>query len=288
MTIRSFDLLQPRSLAEASKLLVQHGDEARPIAGGTTLIILMKQRAVHYPCLVDLHSIPGLDQISVESDGIRIGALATHRTVECSPAIRNSIPLIADAFGTIGNVRVRQTASVGGNLAHADYRLDPPPALLVLGAAVTVFGPNGSRTIPLKEFFRGMYETALEPGEILVDVKVPFMPEKSQAVYLKYSALSANDWPCLGVAALLSKDNGHCEALRLALGGMAATPLIIEGLEFVQGQRLTEPLMEEILRIVNEQISPFSDLRGSEWYKRQMARVFVNRAIRQLAGSAAS
>jgi carbon-monoxide dehydrogenase medium subunit len=132
-----------------------------------------------------------------------------------------------------------------------------------------------------------MYETALEPGEILVDVKIPFMPERSEAVYLKYSALSANDWPCLGVAALLSKDNGRCEALKLALGGMAATPLSIDGLEFAQGQSLTDPLMEKILRIVNEQISPFSDLRGSEWYKRQMARVFVNRAIRQLAGSAA-
>lgn len=288
MTIRSFDLLQPRSLAEASELLVKHGDEARPIAGGTTLIILMKQRAVYYRCLIDLQSIPGLDQISVESDGIRIGALVTHRTVERSPAIRDSIALVADAFGTIGNVRVRQTASVGGNLAHADYRLDPPPALLVLGAAVTVFGPNGPRTIPLKEFFRGMYETALEPGEILVDVKIPFMPEKSQAVYLKYSALSANDWPCLGVAALLSKDNGRCGALRLALGGVAATPLIIDGLEFAQGQSLTESLMEEILRVVNEQISPFSDLRGSEWYKRQMARVFVNRAIRQLEASAPS
>jgi carbon-monoxide dehydrogenase medium subunit len=288
MTIRSFDLLQPRSLAEASELLVKHGDEARLIAGGTTLIILMKQRAVYYRCLIDLQSIPGLDQISVESDGIRIGALVTHRTVECSPAIRDSIPLVGDAFGTIGNVRVRQTASVGGNLAHADYRLDPPPALLVLGAAVTVFGPNGSRTIPLKEFFRGMYETALEPGEILVDVKVPFMPEKSQAVYLKYSALSANDWPCLGVAALLSKDNGRCGELRLALGGVAATPLMIDGLEFAHEQSLTDALIEEILRTVNEQISPFSDLRGSEWYKRQMARVFVNRAIRQLAGSAAS
>jgi aerobic carbon-monoxide dehydrogenase medium subunit len=283
MTIRSFDLLQPRSLAEASELLVKHGDEARPIAGGTTLIILMKQRAVYYRCLVDLQSIPGLDQISIESDGIRIGALVTHRAVECSPAIRDSVPLVADAFGTIGNVRVRQTASVGGNLAHADYRLDPPPALLVLGATVTAFGPSGSRTIPLKDFFRGMYETALEPGEILVDVKIPFMPKRSQAVYLKYSALSANDWPCLGVAALLSKDNGRCGALRLALGGVAATPLIIEGLEFAQGKSLTDGLMEEILRTVNEQISPFSDLRGSEWYKRQMVRVFVTRAIKQLA-----
>lgn len=285
MTIRSFDLLQPRSLAEASELLVKHGDAARPIAGGTTLIILMKQRAVHYPYLVDLQSIPGLDQISVESDGIRIGALVTHRTVECSPVIRNSIPLVAEAFGTIGNVRVRQTASVGGNLAHADYRLDPPPALLVLGAAVTAFGPSGTRAIPLKDFFRGMYETALGPGEILVDVKIPFMPESSRAAYLKYSALSANDWPCLGVAALLSKENGRYRELRLALGGVAATPLIIDGLEFAQGQSVTDGLMEEILRTVDEQISPFADLRGSEWYKRQMARVFVKRAIGQLEAS---
>src|SRR5919106_4593779 len=186
MTIRSFDLLQPRSLGEASELLVIHGDEARAIAGGTTLVILMKQRAVHYPCLVDLQSIPGLDQIALERDGIRIGGLVTHRAVELSPVVRNSIPVVADAFGKIGNVRVRQTASVGGNLAHADYRLDPPPALLVLGSAVTVFGPRGSRTIRLKDFFCGMYETALEPGEILVDVNVPFMPEQSNAVYLKY------------------------------------------------------------------------------------------------------
>jgi aerobic carbon-monoxide dehydrogenase medium subunit len=282
MTIRSFDLLQPRSLAEASELLVKHGDEARAIAGGTTLVILMKQRAVHYPWLVDLQSIPGLDQIVQEKDAIRIGALVTHRAVELSPVIRQLLPVVADAFGKIGNVRVRQTASVGGNLAHGDYRLDPPPALLVLGTEVTAFGPKGSRTIALKDFFQGMYETALEPGEILVDVEIPFMPERSQAVYLKYSALSANDWPCLGVAALLAKENGRCKELRLALGGVATTPVLIQGLEFVKGETLTDALVDRVLRAVDSQISPFPDLRGSEWYKRQMARVFVKKAIAQL------
>src|ERR671925_1421350 len=228
MTIRSFELLHPRSLGEASELLAKHGENARPIAGGTTLVILMKQRAVHYPCLVDLQSIPGLDRISEEGDVIRIGTLVTHRAVERSPLVLNAIPVVAEAFGKIGNIRVRQTASVGGNLAHADYRLDPPPALLVLGASITAFGPQGSRTILLKDFFRGMYETALESGEIVVDVTIPFMPEGSQAVYLKYSALSANDWPCLGVAALLSKHNGRLSELRLGLGGVAATPMVIQ------------------------------------------------------------
>lgn len=288
MTIRSFDLLKPQSLAEASELLARHGDEARPIAGGTTLVILLKQRAVHYPYLVDLQSIPGLDQIKQEEDGIRIGALVTHRAVELSPLIQRSFPAVAEAFRSIGNVRVRQTASVGGNLAHADYRLDPPPPLLLHGAEITAFGPNGSRTIPLKDFFRGLYETALAPGEILVDVKIPAMAAGSSAVYLRYSALSANDWPCLGVAVLLAKENGRCQELRLALGGVASTPLLIRGIDFVRDQNLDPSLVREVVRVVDEQISPLSDFRGSEWYKRRMVEVFVKRAIAQAAGSAAA
>src|SRR5918992_5852666 len=134
MTIRSFELLQPRSVDEAVELLARHGDEARAIGGGTTLIILMKQRALYYPYLLDLQTIPGLNQISTENDAVRIGALTTHRALELSPVIREAFPILAEAFSKIGNVRVRQTASVGGNLAHADYRLDPPPPLLVLGA----------------------------------------------------------------------------------------------------------------------------------------------------------
>lgn len=282
MTIQSFDLLQPRSLDEAVALLAQHGDEARPIAGGTTLVILMKQRALHYRYLVDLQTIPGLDQIQREPDGVRIGALTSHRQVELSPLVRRSFPALAQAFSHIGNVRVRETASVGGNLAHADYRLDPPPPLLVLGAEVTAFGPKGSRVIPLKNFFRGLYETALEPGEILVDVKIPNMPEGSRAIYLRFSALSANDWPCLGVAGLIAKANGRCQDLRLAVGGLAATPLLIDGLDFVKGQSLNAAVIDAILNAVDAQISPSSDLRGSEWYKRRVAKVFVRRAMEQL------
>ena len=287
MTIRSFDLLQPRSLQEAVELLQKHGDDSRPIAGGTTLVILMKQRALHYKYLVDLQTIPGLSQIAHESDGVRIGALVTHRMVETSPVIRQAFPALAEAFSHIGNVRVRQTASVGGNLAHADYRLDPPPALLVLNAELNVFGPQGSRVIPIQNFFQGMYETALMPGEILVGVKVPFTPADSRAVYLRYSALSANDWPCLGVAGFLSKVNGRCKDLRIALGGVAATPVSLDGLEFANDQPLDQPVIDKVLELVERQIAPFSDLRGSEWYKRRMARLFVKKTIERLNGDAA-
>lgn len=281
MTIRSFELLQPRSLEEALELLAKHGDDARAIGGGTTLVILMKQRALHYPYLVDLQSIPGLNRITEEPDGVRIGALATHRNVELSPLIRGAFPMVAEAFGRIGNVRVRQTASVGGNLAHADYRLDPPPPLMVLGAEINTRGPLGPRTIRIEDFFCGLYETQLQPGELLVEVKIPFMPADSRGVYLRYSSLSGNDWPCLGVAALLMTANGR-RRLRIALGGVAATPLLIDGLEAVQEPVAHGPGLEEVLRLVDGQISPSSDMRGSEWYKRKMVRLFVGKAIAQL------
>jgi len=284
MTIRSFELLQPRSLPEAVELLQKHGDDARAIGGGTTLVILMKQRALYYPYLVDLQTIAGLNEIKQDSAGVCIGALTTHRMIELSPLIRQAFPVVAEAFSQIGNVRVRQTASIGGNLAHADYRLDPPPPLLVLGAEVSVFGPNGARTIPLKSFFRGLYETVLEPGEILTEVKIPHMPANSKAAYLRYGTLSANDWPCVGVAALLRQENGRCQELRVALGGVAATPLLISGLEFANDQKLDDAVIAKILAAVEEQISPSSDLRGSEWYKRRMAQLFTKKAIEKLNG----
>jgi len=282
MTIRSFDLLRPCSLPEAVEMLARHGDDARALGGGTTLIILMKQRALYYPYLVDLQTIPGLGEINVESDGVRIGALVTHRRIECSSVIRASFPALANAFEQIGNVRIRQTASVGGNLAHADYRLDPPPVLLVLGAEVSLFGAKGTRTVPLSQFFTGLYETALEPAELLVDIKVPFMPENSRAIYLRYNTLSANDWPCLGVAAFFAKTNGRCCELRVALGGLASTPVLVGGLDFVKDQTLDSAVMERLLETVDQQIAPFADLRGSEWYKRRMARLFVKKAVEQL------
>jgi carbon-monoxide dehydrogenase medium subunit len=155
---------------------------------------------------------------------------------------------------------------------------------LALGAAVSAFGPKGSRTIPLKDFFRGMYETALEPGEILTEVRIPQMPANSRAVYLRYSTLSANDWPCVGVAAFMQKAGGRCQQLRLALGGVAATPLSISGLEFANDQVVDAAVIDKILAAVDGQISPSSDLRGSEWYKRRMARLFTQKALEQLNG----
>ena len=285
MTIPAFDLLRPATVAEASRMLLDHGDDARPIAGGTTLVILMKQRALRFSHLVDLQSIPGLERITDNDGGLSIGALATHRSVERSPLVQRRAPALVQAFSHVGNVRIRETASVGGNLAHADYRLDPPPVLLVHGAEVVLAGAEGTRVVALKDFYRGMYETAMEPGEILVEVRVPHVAAGARAVYSRFSSLSANDWPCIGVAALLSLDGGNLGELRLGLGGVAETPLLAAGLERFLGESCSEELWDAVCDAVDEQLSPVSDLRGSADYKREMTRVWVKRTLRELASS---
>ncbi len=285
MTIPAFDLLKPGSVAEASEMLLEHGDEARPIAGGTTLVILMKQRALRFSHLVDLQSIPGLERITDNDDGLSIGALATHRSVERSPLVQRRAPALAQAFSHVGNVRIRETASVGGNLAHADYRLDPPPALLVHGAEVVLAGAQGERVVALKDFYRGMYETALDPGEILVEVRVPHLDTAARTAYSRFSSLSANDWPCIGVAALLSLDGDRVQDLRLGLSGVAEAPLLASRLDRFQGEGCSEELWAAVCDVVDEQLSPVSDLRGSADYKREMTRVWVRRTLDQLASS---
>lgn len=285
MTIPAFDLLKPVSVAEASEMLLEHGDEARPIAGGTTLVILMKQRALRFSHLVDLQSIPGLERITDNDDGLSIGALATHRSVERSPLVQRRAPALAQAFSHVGNVRIRETASVGGNLAHADYRLDPPPALLVLDAEVVLAKGEDTRVVPLKDFYRGMYETVLEPGEILAEVRVPRAPEAARTVYSRFSSLSANDWPCIGVAAFLSLEGDDVGELRLGLSGVAEAPLLARGLERFEGERCSDELWSTVCDVVDAQLSPVSDLRGSADYKREMTRVWVRRTLRELASS---
>ncbi len=275
-------------MAEASRMLLDHGDEARPIAGRTTLVILMKQRALRFSHLVDLQSIPGLDRITETDGGLSIGALATHRSVERSPLVQRRAPALAQAFSHVGNVRIRETASVGGNLAHADYRLDPPPALLVLDAEVVLSGAQGERAVALKDFYRGMYETVLEPGEILVEVRVPRASETARTVYSRFSSLSANDWPCIGVAALLSLEGDNVGKLRLGLSGVAEAPLLAAGLDRFQGERCSEELWGAVCDAVDEQISPVSDLRGSADYKREMTRVWVKRTLQGLVRSRSS
>ena len=161
--------------------------------------------------------------------------------MERSPVVRERWPVLAETYQLVGNVRVRHAATVGGNLAHGDYRLDPPAPLMALRAAVRLAGAFGERTVPLEEFFFGLYTTALEPGEILTEVIVPEPPPRTAAAYLKYTSLSEMDWPCLGVAAAVTlAEDGTCDDLRVVLTALASTPILVQGAaDAVRGQRPT-------------------------------------------------
>jgi carbon-monoxide dehydrogenase medium subunit len=288
MTIKRFDLLQPTSLVEACQLYQEHADDASYIAGGTALLIMLRERVYQPGYLIDLRTIADLDDIRYEPGvGLRLGALVSHRDVELSPLVREHLPVVADTYRQVGNVRVRHAATVGGNLAHGDFRLDPPAPLIALRASVRIVGPEGERTVPLEEFFLGLYATALEPGEVLVEVVIPDPPPRTHTAYLKFTTLSAMDWPCLGVAAAATlAADGTFDDLRLVYTSVASTPLLVQGAaDLARGKPAGDRaalsrLADDLGGLAAEQVDPTPDIRGSEWYKREMARVFAGRAVR--------
>src|SRR5262245_42258760 len=210
------ELLRPTSLTEASAMLRAHGDDALALAGGTALVLLLRQGLIAPRYLVDLTGLPGLREIGGdERDGWTLGALCTVREGERSSVLRTAIPLVPESHATLGNVRVRHVATVGGNLAHGDHRLDAPAALLVLDARVAIASARGERQLPLSKFFRGLGETALAHGELITAVTIPAPPPGAAGAYVKFSALAADDWPCVGAAALVALDgDARVSALR--------------------------------------------------------------------------
>lgn len=278
-----FDILEPSTVAECAAALRQHGDDAKVIAGGTALVLMLKNRLISPTVLVSLSRIAGLNSIRYERGvGLRLGALATIRQAEVSPVVRQHFPTLAETFGKVANVRVRNAATVGGNLTEADYASDPPCVLLALRARAVVEGPEGKREIALTDFFRDFYETALSTDEILTEVVVPAESEGARQSYLKYVTRSSEDRPCIGACAWVRTNGTGCEELRVALGAVAGTPQEFPEAEgWAAGQPLTADLIGQIADHYARNIDPLSDLRGSAWYRREMASVFVRRAIEQ-------
>lgn len=280
----NIEILEPRSAAEAVSALGQHGDAAKIIAGGTALVLMLKNRLVSPEYLVSLGQVPGLDGIRWEPGvGLRLGALATIRHAETSPVVREHFPTLAETFGKVANVRVRHAATVGGNMSEADYASDPPCVLVALRARAIVQGPNGTREIPLTEFFKDFYETALAPDELLIEVVVPEASKAAKQTYIKYVTRSSEDRPCIGACAWVDLDGGGaCRELRVTLGAVAGTPQEFPEAEaWAQGQQLGPDLIRQIATHYAEHIDPVSDMRGSAWYRKQMAEVFVRRSIEQ-------
>lgn len=276
----SFKFIQPDSFPALLETLAQHGDEAKIIAGGTAVVLLLQQKLIAPAALVSLGRVAGLDYIRAEADGLHIGPLARLRDVALSPLVRQRYPALAQACGKVGNVRIQNQATLGGNLAEADYASDPPAVLAALEASVIISHFSGNRTVPLVDFLLGFYATALEPDEVISDIFIPPLPANSRMTYLKYKSRSSEDRPCVGVAAVASFENDLCTDLRLAVGAACETPIRLAEFEAqAQGQPLTDDLIGDIAAGYAANIETLEDLRGSSWYRRQMARVHIRRAL---------
>jgi carbon-monoxide dehydrogenase medium subunit len=282
--MKNIELHEPRTVQEAASILAQHADEAKVIAGGTALVIMLKNNLIAPGHLVSLGRITDLNYLRYEEGtGLRIGALTTIREVELSPLVREKYPTLASTMGKVANVRVRNAATVGGNMAEADYASDPPCVLVAMRAKVKAASARGEREIPLTEFFRDFYETALEHDEVVTEVVVPPPSPQTRSTYIKYITRSSEDRPCVGTAAFVDVDqNGVCQDLRVVIGAVAEKPQeLAEAEALARGRQITEELAREIGERYADAIDPLSDLRGSAWYRKQMIRVFVRRAIMQ-------
>ena len=276
----AFDYEVAESAEHAVELLAGHGGEAKILAGGQSLLPFMKLRLATPSLLVDIGRIGGLDGVREDGDAIVIGALARHEDVARNALVRESCPLLAKAAGEVGDPQVRHLGTAGGSVAHGDPASDVPGVLLALDAELVVRGASDSRTIPAREFFRGAFETALEPTELLTEIRVPKLSGAGWS-YVKFHP-RAQDWAIVGVAAVVRRSNGGSEHVAVALTNMGETPLRATTVEQALAQG-ADPASASAAAA--DGTSPVSDPFASAEYRRHLAPVLVRRALEEaLAG----
>lgn len=283
MRLPKFEYLDPKTIEEVCSLLSQHGDKARLIAGGTDLLIIMKHKEVTPEYLVGLKGIPNLDSIDADAEGVRIGALATLRSIGDSAVVRERFPFLADIAGKMATHQIRNMGTIGGNICNAAPSADTAPSLICLGAKAKLVGPKKERIVAVEEFFTGPGETVLKAGEILTEIQVPNQPAHTGGAYLRLTRLSV-DLAVVGVAALVTLEGkgGLCKEARIALGAVAPTPIRAKKAEgVITGKKIEDGLIEEAAQIASEEARPITDVRGSAPYRTDIVRVLTKRAIGQ-------
>jgi carbon-monoxide dehydrogenase medium subunit len=277
-----FDYQEPTTLKKALSLMEKHGDDARVIAGGTSLIIMMRQRLLTPKVVISLGRIPKFDRITYNNkDGLRIGAGARHRDIELSPAVQKHYPLLHETFRKVAQPRIRNMGTVGGNLAGGDPLTDPGASLIALDADVTLTSSKGQRRLPLDEFFIDYYQTALEPGELLTEIHVP-PPQRPGWSHIKFTPRSIEDFATVGVAITLQAKNGACEDIRIGLNSVASTIVRARKAEEVlRGKPITDAALQEMGEVASTECDPTDDNRGSAEYKREMVKVLVRRVAKE-------
>ncbi|HEV8657596.1 MAG TPA: xanthine dehydrogenase family protein subunit M [Thermoanaerobaculia bacterium] len=277
----SFEYASPKTLSEAISLLEKHGEDAKILAGGQSLIPLMKLRLASPKFLIDVNGIKELSYIK-ESDGyLTIGALTRESDLDSSDLIRKKYPIIADTAAVIADPLVRNMATVGGNLAHADPANDHPATMLVLGTEIVAQGPKGTRKIPITDFFTGLFTTALHPDEILTEIRIPTPPARSGGAYLKVER-KVGDFAAAAVAVQVTLEGETLKRVGIGLTNVGPTPIKASRAEkALQGKPADEKNIQEAARIASEEAEPADDLRGSVEYKRSLIRVLTARALKQ-------
>ncbi len=276
----AFEYARARTIPEAIALLQQHGEDAKILSGGQSLIPMMKLRIARPAWLIDINRVPGLDSIEEQPGYLKIGGLVREAALEHSDLIRSKLPVIHDTASVIADPQVRNLATIGGNLAHGDPANDHGATMLALGAEVVATGPKGERVIPIEKFFVSIFTTALGPNEILTQIGVPLPPPRSGGAYLKLER-KVGDFATAAVAAQVTVDGGG-NCLKAGIGLTNAGPIPIKAKkaeEFLRGKKLTEANIAQAAQFASDESQPSSDLRAPADYKRGMVRELTKRAL---------
>ncbi len=287
--MRRFEYFQPETLDEAVELLRHYGSSASVLAGGTDLLVEIKEHIRRPDQVINIKRIPGLADCSFdEQEGLRFGALTTARQLERFSAVRDHYAGFHQALVELGSIQVRNRATVAGNLCRASPSADTPPPLVADGATAEIYGPQGFRSLPLEAFFTGPGSTILKAGEILTGIQVPAPEPGTGKVYIKHGRRKAMELATVGVAVTLQLQNEICVSLRLVLGAVAPTPIrVLEVESILQGRKLDERLVTAAAEAAREAARPISDVRASAAYRAEMVRVLTGRALRRAAERAA-
>jgi carbon-monoxide dehydrogenase medium subunit len=276
----SFEYHAPKNLEDALRLLERHGDEAKVLAGGHSLLPLMKLRLAAPRYVIDIGHIRTLNYIRKENGRVSIGALTTHAEIEQSSLLKGQCALLPETAAEIGDVQVRNRGTIGGSLAHADPAADYPAAILALDAEIVLASSSGARTVPAREFFVDMLTTQLRPGEILTEVRVPALPARTGTCYLKLHQ-PASGFAIVGAAVRVTLNRGKkMEAVAVGITGVGPKPYRAEAVErALRGKKPNPKLLADASRHAAQGVDALSDLHASAEYRKEMAAVFVRRAL---------
>lgn len=278
MPLRKFTIHQPKTVAEASEMLAEFGDNGRLYAGGTELLLAMKHDLLRYQHLVDVKTIPELNKIELKNGAVMIGSTATHRTIERSAIVRQNLPVFAEMETHVANVRVRASGTLGGNLCFAEPHSDPATLLVALGAKAQIQRKSSSKTIGIERLITGSYETSLAADEILASIEIPVLSKTQRAAYLKFQL---KERPTLGLALVLDVEGDHIKKSTAVVGSVSALPTQSQNAnQLLIGSRAeVEKQLADAGEALAEAADPVDDLEGSADYKRHLIGVFLRRAF---------